>query len=204
MGVLPAQTIRDLCTPAVGGPPPLIEPVHERQAAEGLTWGLGPCTYDLRIVQRRVMLPFWQLPLWCVYKLIDWIAVSTLHWRLRVPASLRLPGPFADYYCVFALGSTMERVCFPNDICGVVLDKSSWARRGLAVQNTKFDPGFKGFPTLELSNHSLCTLIIEAGTPICQFKFERLEAPTEMPYSGQYQDQGNAPTPYRPASGVWE
>ena len=188
MTVLPAQTIRALCTPASGGPPPLIEPFHERQSANGMTWGLGPCTYDLRLAQRRVLLPVWMLPLWCVCRLI------VLVWG---------PCRLSDYYCGFALASTMERVCFPDDLCGVVLDKSSWARRGLAVQNTKFDPGFLGYPTLELSNHSLGMLTIEAGTPICQFKFERLEAPTELPYRGRYQNQGTTPTPYRPAVDAW-
>jgi dCTP deaminase len=194
MAALPAQTIRALCTNnAAGSPSPLIEPFNERQAANGLTWGLGPCTYDFRIAQRRVLLPYWALPLWCIYKLVDLVA-----------GVLRCPKPFEDYYCVFALASTIERVWFPNDVCGVVLDKSSWARRGLAVQNTKFDPGFHGYPTLELSNHSLRTITIGAGTPICQFKFERLEGPTELPYHGRYQAQGNAPTPAKVAVGIWE
>ena len=189
MAVLPAQTIAALCT----GISPLIEPFNERQASNGMTWGLGPCTYDFRLKQRRVMMPFWHLPLWWVYKLIDF--------------AFELIGaspPFVDHYCGFALGSTIEYVLFPNDVCGVVLDKSSWARRGLAVQNTKFDPGFCGYPTVELSNHSLRTLVIAAGTPICQFKFDRLEAPTDLPYTGRYQHQGDAPTPYKPAVGVWK
>ena len=188
MAILPAQTIRALCN----SEHPLIAPFNERQAANGLTWGLGPCTYDFRLAQRRVMMPFWQLPLWCVYKCIDFIL-----------SGLRLSMFFEDHYCVFAIGSTMERVQFPLDVCGVVLDKSSWARRGLAVQNTKFDPAFQGYPTVELSNHGLCTLVIAEGTPICQFKFERLEAATELPYCGRYQNQGSAPTPYKEAVGAW-
>ena len=189
MAILPAQAIRVLCNSET----PLIAPFNERQAANGMTWGLGPCTYDFRLAQRRVMMPFWQLPLWWAYRVIDFAFFM-----------IGFPEPFADYYCVFAIGSTMERVQFPLDVCGVVLDKSSWARRGLAVQNTKFDPAFQGYPTVELSNHSLRTLVIAKGTPICQFKFDRLEAPTELPYSGRYQNQANAPTPYKPAVGAWE
>lgn len=199
MAVLPAQTIRKLCldstsTPKtpVHRPGALIVPFSERSVSNGVTGGLGPCTYDFRIKQDAVLMPTWQLPRLWVYHAVDWLS-----------GKLGLPPRFANYHCGFALASTIERVNFPADICGTVLDKSSWARRGLAVQNTKFDPGFEGYPTIELSNHGLYTLRIAAGTPICQFKFERLEEPTEMPYTGRYQGQGDEPTDYRPAKDTW-
>ena len=132
-----------------------------------MTFGLGPCTYDFRIKQGLVLLPWWKLPCLWVMRAFDWT------WT-KFGGHVRL---YDHYHCGFALASTIEHVHFPNDICGTVLDKSSWARQGLAVQNTKFDPGFQGYPTIELSNHSLQTLVIRAGTPICQFKFERLEEP---------------------------
>lgn len=191
MAVLPAQTIRDLCLKAPAGTG-LISPYQERGVFNGMTAGLGPCTYDFRIKQTVVLLPLWQAPLIPIYRLVD-----------RICGLLRVAKPFVNVYCSFALASTVERVTFPNDVCGTVLDKSSWARRGLAVQNTKFDPGFHGYPTIELSNHSLRTIVIEEGSPICQFKFERLEEPTQMPYAGRYLGQGDEPTPYRPAKDTW-
>src|SRR6478736_2339506 len=36
----------------------------------------------------------------------------------------------------FCLASTVESFIMPQDVIGVVHDKSSWARRGLCVQNT--------------------------------------------------------------------
>jgi dCTP deaminase len=53
----------------------------------------------------------------------------------------------------FRLASTLERFNMPNDIMGIVHDKSTWARLGLAVQNTVIEPGWKGYLTVELTNH---------------------------------------------------
>src|SRR5262245_7790124 len=50
----------------------------------------------------------------------------------------------------FLLASTVERFDMPDDLAGTVRDKSSWARIGLAVQNTFLDPGWPGYVTLEL------------------------------------------------------
>ncbi len=195
MAVLPAQTIRKLCLDAATGGPlsdALITPFMERQANNGMTSGLGPCTYDFRIRQGVILMPTWMLPLYVLMRAASWLS-----------AKLSGNAVFANWHCAFVLVSTVEHVEFPSDICGVVLDKSSWARRGLAVQNTKFDPGFHGHPTLELSNHGLHTLRIPANTPICQFKFERLEEPTQLPYAGRYQGQGDEPTAYKPAKDMW-
>lgn len=93
----------------------------------------------------------------------------------------------------FALASTIERFDMPRDLLAMVHDKSSWARRGLAVQNTVIEAGWFGHLTLELTNHSDGSLDIPAGAPIAQIVFHRLEAPTEQPYSGKYQDQPDRP-----------
>ena len=42
----------------------------------------------------------------------------------------------------------------PSDVLGQVCDKSTWARRGVAVQNTIIEPGWRGYLTVELTNHS--------------------------------------------------
>jgi len=93
----------------------------------------------------------------------------------------------------FVLASTIERFCIPNDVLIVAHDKSSWARRGLAVQNTIFDPGWRGYATLELTNHGRSPLSILAGDPIAQVVCHLLTEPTTQPYSGKYQDQEAGP-----------
>jgi dCTP deaminase len=93
----------------------------------------------------------------------------------------------------FVLASTIEWFCVPNDVLIVAHDKSSWARRGLAVQNTIFDPGWRGHATLELTNHGRSLLSILAGDPIAQVVCHLLMEPTTQPYRGKYQDQEAGP-----------
>ena len=130
----------------------MIEPWCERTMFEGMSYGLGPASYDFRVAQNITVLPN--------------------HINL----------------CF-----TIERVIMPNNIAARVCDKSTWARLGIVVQNTHFDPGFCGFPTIELTNHTNIPIGIKAGSPICQFVFEFLDQPTQMPYRGKYQNQPAEP-----------
>src|ERR1700678_1313663 len=57
----------------------------------------------------------------------------------------------ANEFMRFRLASTIEHFNMPNFLVGRVHDKSTWARRGLAVQNTIIEPGWRGHLTLELS-----------------------------------------------------
>jgi dCTP deaminase len=93
----------------------------------------------------------------------------------------------------FVLASTVERFSIPNDVLAKVADKSSWARKGLAVQNTIIEPGWSGWLTLELTNHGYAPIDIEAGSPIAQIIFHQLLEPTEFSYSGKYQNQADEP-----------
>lgn len=87
------------------------------------------------------------------------------------------------------LASSMERFSMPDNLCGRVHDKSTWARLGLFVQNTIIEPGWCGYLTLELTNNSDLTREIKAGMPIAQIIFEMLDATTRQPYEGKYQNQ---------------
>ena len=97
----------------------------------------------------------------------------------------------------FSLASTVEKFAIPIDILAKVADKSTWARRGLAVQNTIIEPGWCGFLTLELTNHGKEPLEIKAGMPIAQIIFHRLESPAEAIYKGKYQNQEAGPVAAR-------
>lgn len=150
--IIPAQMIRARCATDN----PLITPFAERSPAEGLTYGLSPAGYDVRIDQDLIVSP-------------------------------------TTYRGSFLLASTMERFQMPNDLLAVVHDKSTWARKGLAVQNTVIEPGWAGFLTLELSNYGDDVISISRGTPIAQVVFHLLAAPTEQPYTGRYQNQDPGP-----------
>lgn len=93
----------------------------------------------------------------------------------------------------YVLGSTLERFVMDADLLGLVCDKSTWARRGITVQNTVIEPGWCGYLTLELANHSLWPIRIKAGQPIAQILFLQLAAPTVLPYDGKYQNQQPGP-----------
>lgn len=94
----------------------------------------------------------------------------------------------------FKLASVAERLSLSSSIVGIVHDKSSLARRGLAVQNTVAEPGWRGYLTLELSNHAKTGVIeLKRGDAVAQIIFHVLDAPTEQPYAGKYQDQERGP-----------
>jgi dCTP deaminase len=93
----------------------------------------------------------------------------------------------------FSLASSIERFWMPFSLLGIVHDKSTWARKGIAVQNTVIEPGWRGYLTLELTNHSDKYVFIKSGSPIAQVVFHLLDHPTEQPYQGKYQDQQAGP-----------
>lgn len=93
----------------------------------------------------------------------------------------------------FALASAIEEFDMPADLLGVVHDKSTWARLGLACQNTVIEPGWRGFLTLELTNHSPKPITLPGGVGICQVIFHVLDEATYHPYDGKYQDQAAGP-----------
>jgi dCTP deaminase len=94
-----------------------------------------------------------------------------------------------------ALASTIERFCFPDNVCGSVLDKSSYARMFVSAFNTHFDAGFEGYATIELVNLGDDDVFFAEGQPLCQFKFEWLDHPTDLPYRGKYYMQHRGPQP---------
>ena len=91
----------------------------------------------------------------------------------------------------FTLASTVERFQMPDDVIGIVHDKSTWARRGLSVFNTVIESGWKGWLTLELVYHGWRVLRIPAGAGIAQVVFHQIAEPRV--YTGRYNNQPNRP-----------
>jgi dCTP deaminase len=91
----------------------------------------------------------------------------------------------------FALASTFERFQMPDNLVGIVHDKSTWARQGLSVFNTVIEPGFFGGLTLELVYHGSGTIVIPEGAGIAQVVFHEVSRPVK--YSGKYQNQQSEP-----------
>jgi dCTP deaminase len=110
---------------------------------------------------------------------------------VRLDQRLRLPPRGCER------ASTLERFCMPLDLAGAARDKSTWARIFVSVLNTHLDPGWPGWLTLEIVNHSLDEIVIAEGEPIAQIVFELLDFPTEQPYDGKYMNQERGPQPAR-------
>ena len=91
----------------------------------------------------------------------------------------------------FTLASAIEEFQMPKHLCGVVHDKSTWARRGLSVFNTVIEAGWAGFLTLELVYHGRERLHIPAGSGIAQVLFHRISM--NATYDGKYQNQPDHP-----------
>ena len=85
----------------------------------------------------------------------------------------------------FKLASTVERFCIPNDLMAIVHDKSTWARLGIVVQNTVAEPGWRGYLTLELTNHSRQPIEIWSGTRLRRWLFHMLSRSANRAYSGK-------------------
>ena len=56
-------------------------------------------------------------------------------------------------------------------------------RQFLCVQNTIFEPGWRGYPTIELTNHTAHGIHVLVGMPIAQLIFELVDEPVERGYS---------------------
>jgi dCTP deaminase len=97
----------------------------------------------------------------------------------------------------FRLASTVEHFDMPDDLVGLVKDKSTWARQGLSVFNTVIEPGFRGGLTLELVYHGWGVLRLPEGAGIAQVLFHQIAEPAR--YVGKYQGQ-----PSRPVAAIME
>jgi dCTP deaminase len=92
----------------------------------------------------------------------------------------------------FALANTVEYFRIPEDVLTICIGKSTYARCGLIVNVTPFEPGWEGTVTLEISNTTPLPAKIYANEGIAQVLFLRGEERCETSYAdraGKYQRQ---------------
>ena len=97
----------------------------------------------------------------------------------------------------FVLCRSVETFDIPEDIIGIVVGKSTYARCGLIVNCTPMEPGWRGELTIEIHNASLNPVKIYANEGIAQVMFFRGDRP-RVTYSdkrGKYQDQSGVTLP---------
>lgn len=96
----------------------------------------------------------------------------------------------------FILGWTEENVELPinSRLAARVEGKSSLARLGIGVHVTAptIHAGFKGPIQLEICNHGMLRVQLEAGMRVCQLIFEQTLGTPEKGYKGQFYGQTKA------------
>ena len=159
----------------------MIRPFVARQVRRGvISYGLSSYGYDLRIADR--------------FKVF-----TNVHGVVVDPKAFD-PRSFVDVkgkVCIvppnsFALGHTVEYLKIPRDVLTLCVGKSTYARCGIIVNVTPFEPGWEGHATLEISNTTPLPAKIYAGEGIAQVVFFRADEPCRVSYAdrrGKYQSQ---------------
>ena len=119
----------------------MIDPFVDDQVRAGvISYGLSSYGYDIRVAD-------------------DFKVFTNVYGSIVDPKNFD-PKSFVDMrtdVCVippnsFALARTIEYFRIPRDVLTVCLGKSTYARCGIIVNVTPFEPEWEGFVTLEISN----------------------------------------------------
>jgi dCTP deaminase len=165
----------------------MIEPFEERQFRTGvISYGLSSYGYDIRIA--------------------DSFKIFTNVFNTVVDPKHFDPKSFVDMkadVCIippnsFALASTIEYFRIQRDILTICLGKSTYARCGIIVNVTPFEPEWEGHVTIEISNTTPLPAKIYANEGIAQVLFFQSDEPCEISYKdkkGKYQAQRGVTLP---------
>ena len=101
----------------------------------------------------------------------------------------------------FALARTIEYFRIPRDTLTLCVGKSTYARCGIIVNVTPFEPEWEGFVTLEISNTTPLPARIYANEGIAQVLFFQSDEVCRTSYAdkkGKYQKQHGITLPRMP------
>ena len=143
--------------------------------------------------------------------LVDDQGLMTWRWRGPIDSAIIDPKNFASTSFVdrtgdtciippnsFALGHTIEYFRIPRDVLVVCLGKSTYARCGIIVNVTPFEPEWEGHVTLEFSNTTPLPARIYANEGVAQMLFLESDEVCETSYKdrgGKYQGQRGVTLP---------
>ena len=159
----------------------MIEPFVENQVRSGVvSYGLSSYGYDIRVADE-----------FKVFTNINTTVIDPKAFDPRSFVDLKVP------VCIvppnsFALARTVEYFRIPRDVLTVCLGKSTYARCGIIVNVTPFEPEWEGTATLEISNTTPLPAKIYANEGIAQVIFFQSDEPCETSYGdkrGKYQAQ---------------
>ena len=159
----------------------MIEPFVDGQVRDGvISYGVSSYGYDIRVADEYKIFTN-------VYSAI----VDPKHFDTRSMVD------FKGDVCVippnsFALARTVEYFRIPRSVLTVCLGKSTYARCGLIVNVTPFEPEWEGFVTLEISNTTPLPARIYSNEGIAQVLFFQADEECAISYAdkkGKYQAQ---------------
>jgi dCTP deaminase len=159
----------------------MINPYNDRQMREGvISYGVSSYGYDLRVADE-----------FKIFTNVNSAIVDPKNFDARSfidvkGASILVP-PNS-----FALARSVEYFKIPRDVLTICVGKSTYARCGIIVNVTPFEPEWEGFVTLEISNTTPLLAKIYANEGLCQILFFQGDEPCETSYkdkSGKYQKQ---------------
>src|SRR5512135_298431 len=165
----------------------MINPFSEKQVREGvISYGLSSYGYDLRVADE-----------FKVFTNINATVVDPKNFDERSFVTVR-----SDCAIIppnsFALARSIEYFRIPRDVLTICVGKSTYARCGIIVNVTPFEPEWEGFVTLEISNTTPLPAKIYANEGIAQVLFFEGDEPPEVSYAdkkGKYQKQQGVTLP---------
>jgi dCTP deaminase len=159
----------------------MIEPFEDRQVRDGvISYGVSSYGYDIRVAD-------------------DFRIFTNVNSSIVDPKNFD-PRSFVEFkgpVCLippnsFALGRSVEYFRIPRNVLTICLGKSTYARCGIIVNVTPFEPEWEGFVTLEISNTTPLPAKIYANEGLCQVLFFESDEECEISYKdkkGKYQAQ---------------
>ena len=159
----------------------MINPFSEKQVRESvISYGLSSYGYDLRVADE-----------FKIFTDVNCTVVDPKNFDERSFVTMR------SECCIvppnsFALARSVEYFKIPRDVLTICVGKSTYARCGIIVNVTPFEPEWEGFVTLEISNTTPLPAKIYANEGLCQIIFFQSDEVCETSYAdrkGKYQAQ---------------
>jgi dCTP deaminase len=159
----------------------MIEPFADNQIRPGvISYGVSSYGYDIRVANQ--------------FKIFTNVFSATVDPKNFDTRSMI---DFSGDVCIippnsFALARTIEYFRIPRGVLTICLGKSTYARCGIIVNVTPFEPEWEGFVTLEISNTTPLPAKIYASEGIAQVLFLEADEVCETSYAdkkGKYQNQ---------------
>jgi len=159
----------------------MINPYSEKQVSQGvISYGVSSYGYDLRVSDE-----------FKIFTNVNSTIVDPKNFDERsfvtVNADVAIIPPNS-----FALARSVEYFKIPRNVLTVCVGKSTYARCGIIVNVTPFEPEWEGFVTLEISNTTPLPAKIYANEGLCQILFFQSDEVCETSYKdrkGKYQAQ---------------